>query len=147
MKKFLALLLSVIIVFSLTACGGKNSGNNSNNSSNNNSSNNTGGKKIKIGMVTDVGGVNDGSFNQSAWEGLQRAQKELGVEVRYAESATDADYAPNIEAFIDEGYDLIICVGYMLADATRKAAEANPNQKFAIIDDASIDLPDRKSVV
>ncbi|ABN52802.1 laminaribiose-binding protein /nucleoside-binding protein [Acetivibrio thermocellus AD2] len=141
MKKFLALLLSVIIVFSLTACGGKNSGNNSNNSSNNNSSNNTGGKKIKIGMVTDVGGVNDGSFNQSAWEGLQRAQKELGVEVRYAESATDADYAPNIEAFIDEGYDLIICVGYMLADATRKAAEANPNQKFAIIDDASIDLP------
>ncbi|HOM02423.1 MAG TPA: BMP family ABC transporter substrate-binding protein [Acetivibrio sp.] len=141
MKKFIALLLSVMMIFSLAACGGKNSGNNNNNSSNNNSNNNTGGKKIKIGMVTDIGGVNDGSFNQSAWEGLQRAQKELGVEVRYAESATDADYAPNIEAFIDEDYDLIICVGYMLADATKKAAEANPNQKFAIIDDASIDLP------
>ena len=92
-------------------------------------------------MVTDVGGVNDGSFNQSSWEGLQRAQVELGIEAKYLESATDADYTPNIETFIDDGCDLIICVGYMLADATRAAAEAYPDQKFAIIDDASIDLP------
>lgn len=96
---------------------------------------------IKIGMVTDVGGVNDGSFNQSSWEGLQRAQLELGIEAKYLESATDADYTPNIETFVDDGYDLIICVGYMLADATKAAAEAYPDQKFAIIDDASIDLP------
>ncbi|MGI6278973.1 MAG: BMP family lipoprotein [Acutalibacteraceae bacterium] len=127
MKKLFALLLAALMVLSLTACGKKNTGKD--------------GDKIKIGMVTDVGGVNDGSFNQSAWEGLQRARDELGVEVRYAESSTDADYAPNIESFIDEDYDLIICVGYMLADATKKAAEANPDQKFAIIDDASIDLP------
>ncbi|MFW5630012.1 MAG: BMP family ABC transporter substrate-binding protein [Acetivibrio ethanolgignens] len=99
-------------------------------------------KTVKIGMVTDVGGVHDGSFNQSSWEGLQRAQKELGIEAKYLESATDADYSPNIETFVDEGYDLIICVGYMLADATRKAAEAYPDQKFAIIDDSSnADLP------
>lgn len=96
---------------------------------------------IKIGMVTDVGGVNDGSFNQSSWEGLQRAQVELGIEAKYLESKTDADYTPNIETFVDDGCDLIICVGYMLADATRAAAEAYPDQKFAIIDDASIDLP------
>lgn len=136
MKKFLAILLSASMIFSMAACGSKNT-NNADNAGNAGND----GKKIKIGMVTDIGGVNDGSFNQSAWEGLQRAQKELGVEVSYAESATDADYAPNIEAFVDEDYDLIICVGYMLADATRKAAEANPDQKFAIIDDASIDLP------
>lgn len=92
---------------------------------------------VKVGLVTDVGGVNDGSFNQSAWEGLQRAGEELGIEVSYLESKTDADYSPNIENFIDEEYDLIICVGYMLADATKEAAEANPDQKFAIIDDAS----------
>lgn len=142
MKKFLALLLSVMMIFSMTACRGNNSKNNTGgNTENKNTQTESGSKKVRIGMVTDVGGVNDGSFNQSAWEGLQRAQKELGVEVRYAESATDADYAPNIEAFIDEGYDLIICVGYMLADATKKAAEAHPNQKFAIIDDASINLP------
>lgn len=96
---------------------------------------------IKIGMVTDVGGVNDGSFNQSSWEGLQRAQVELGIEAKYLESKTDADYTPNIETLIDDECDLIICVGYMLADATKAAAEAYPDQKFAIIDDASIDLP------
>lgn len=97
---------------------------------------------IKIGMVTDVGGVNDGSFNQTSWEGLQRANHELGVTVKYLESKNDADYAPNIETFIDEEYDLIICVGYMLADATREAATNYPDQKFAIIDDASCaDLP------
>ncbi len=93
--------------------------------------------EAKIGIVLDVGGVNDGSFNQSAWEGLSRAADELGVDAQYLESNTDADYATNIETFIDEGCDLIICVGYMLADATKTAAEANPDQKFAIIDDAS----------
>ncbi|MDK2807650.1 MAG: basic rane protein, partial [Clostridiales bacterium] len=91
--------------------------------------------------VTDVGGVNDGSFNQSSWEGLQRAQVELGIEAKYLESKTDADYTPNIETLVDDDCDLIICVGYMLADATKAAAEAYPDQKFAIIDDSSIDLP------
>ncbi len=95
-------------------------------------------ESIKVGMVTDVGGVNDQSFNQSAWEGLQALGEENdAIEVNYLESATDADYASNIQTFIDEDYDLIICVGYMLADATREAAEANPDQKFAIIDDDS----------
>lgn len=95
------------------------------------------GSGYKIGLVTDVGGVNDQSFNQSAWEGLQRAQKDFGCEVQYLESAGDADYSANIETFLDEDYDLIICVGYMLADATREAATANPDQKFAIIDDST----------
>ena len=95
------------------------------------------GTGFKIGMVTDVGGVNDGSFNQSAWEGLQRAGKAFGCEVKYIESKGDADYVPNIESFLDEDYDLIVCVGYMMADAVRDAAELYPDQKFAIIDDAS----------
>jgi basic membrane protein A len=98
------------------------------------------GSEFKIGLVTDVGGVNDGSFNQSAWEGLQLAAEDFGVEANYLESATDADYIPNIETFVDEEYDLIISVGYMLADATREAAEANPDVKVAIIDDSTIDL-------
>ena len=102
---------------------------------------------LKIGLITDVGGVNDGSFNQSAWEGLEKAGEELGVEVNYLESSTDADYQPNMETFVDEDYDLIISVGYMLADATREAAEANPDTKFAIIDDASIDLPNVTSLM
>lgn len=103
--------------------------------------------EFKIGLITDVGGVNDGSFNQSAWEGLEKAGEELRVEVNYLESATDADYQPNMETFVDEDYDLIISVGYMLADATREAAEANPDTKFAIIDDSSIDLPNVTSLM
>ena len=95
------------------------------------------GTGFKIGMVTDVGGVNDGSFNQSAWEGLQRAAESFGCEVKYIESKGDADFVPNIESFLDEDYDLIICTGYVMADAVRDAAELNPDQKFAIVDDAS----------
>ncbi|MBQ9299456.1 MAG: BMP family ABC transporter substrate-binding protein [Clostridia bacterium] len=98
---------------------------------------------VKIGMVTDVGGVNDKSFNQTSWEGLQAlAAEDPSFEVNYLESKTDADYQTNINTFIDEEYDLIICVGYMLADATREAALDNPDQLFAIIDDSTnADLP------
>ncbi len=98
---------------------------------------------IKVGMVTDVGGVNDQSFNQTSWEGLLALNAEdPSIEVTYLESKTDADYQTNINTFIDEGYDLIICVGYMLADATKQAAIDNPDQLFAIIDDDSNkDLP------
>ena len=137
-KKMLAALLAVSMVASMTACGSSKS-------------ESTDGAKeasdLKIGLITDVGGVNDGSFNQSSWEGLERAGEELGVTVNYLESATDADYKPNMETFIDEDYDLIISVGYMLADATREAAEANPDTKFAIIDDATIDLPNVTSLM
>lgn len=129
-KRILALLMCATMVFGLVACGG-NGGNEGE------ATNDDVAKTYKIGLVTDVGGVNDGSFNQSAWEGLQRAEAEFGIEVKYLESKGDADYAPNIEAFIDEEYDLIISVGYMLASATMEAAQANPDQKFAIVDDAT----------
>ncbi len=127
LKKILSVILAATMVLSLAACG---------------STGDAGKGKIKVGMVTDTGGVNDGSFNQSSWAGLTKAEKELGIEVAYLESKTDSDYAANIETFIDEECDLIIGVGFMLATAIREAAEANPDQKFAIIDDsACADLP------
>ena len=126
MKKTLALILALCMIFALAACGSKPAAAPAAEA------------KVKIGMVTDVGGVNDNSFNQGAWEGLQALAAEDPVfEVKYLESKTDADYQTNINTFIDEGYDLIITVGYMLADATRDAAQANPEQKFAIVDDAT----------
>jgi len=126
MKKILALVLALTMVFTLVACGGSND------------SGDDAAETIKIGMVTDTGGVNDQSFNQTSWEGLQALAKEdSSFVVNYLESNTDADYATNIQTFIDEEYDLIICVGYMLAGATREAALANPDQKFAILDDAT----------
>ncbi|MDM8535621.1 BMP family ABC transporter substrate-binding protein [Desulfobacterales bacterium HSG17] len=91
-------------------------------------------KKVSVSMVTDVGGVNDQSFNQSAWEGLQRAEKELGLKVAYKESKQDADYGPNMETLTDAGYDLIWGIGFLMGDAIKETAEINPDQKYAIID-------------
>ncbi|NNF99407.1 MAG: BMP family ABC transporter substrate-binding protein [Desulfobacteraceae bacterium] len=89
---------------------------------------------LGIAMVTDVGGVNDQSFNQSAWEGLQRAGKDFGLKVGYKESKQDADYGPNMETLTDAGYDLIWGIGFLMGDAIKEAAEINPDQKYAIID-------------
>lgn len=85
-------------------------------------------------QVTDVGGVDDKGFNQAAYEGLLQAQSELGVAAEYLESQGDADYDPNLQSFIDKGCDVIITVGFLLADATKKYAEANPDVAFAIVD-------------
>jgi len=94
-----------------------------------------------IGMITDVGGVNDQSFNQSAWEGLQRAEKELGVKVSYIESKQDADYGPNLATLLDSNIDLIWGIGFKMADGVLDAAKSNPDQKYAIIDFAWEDTP------
>lgn len=93
-----------------------------------------GAKKFKVAMVTDVGGVNDQSFNQSAWEGLKRAKKELGMKIAYKESKQDADYAPNMETLTDANYDLIWGIGFLMGDAIKNTALINPDQKYAIID-------------
>lgn len=141
-RRITALMMAAAMCMSLVACGSSNT-----NTTENNNTAESGSaaakdtSDLKIGLVTDVGGVNDGSFNQTAWEGMERAAEELGVTVNYLESGTDADYAPNLETFADEEYDLIISIGYMLADATRTAAKQNPDIKFAIVDDATIDLP------
>ena len=147
MKKILALVMALCMVFALCACGQTAApaesaapAEESAAPAEESAAPAAPAEKVKIGMVTDVGGVNDKSFNQTSWEGLQALDPEV-FEVNYLESKTDADYQTNINTFIDEGYDLIICVGYMLADATREAAECNPDQLFAIIDDATIDLP------
>jgi basic membrane protein A len=85
-------------------------------------------------QVTDVGGIDDKSFNQTAFAGLQRAESELGVEIAFLESQAQTDYAPNIQQFVDRGCDIIVTVGFLLGDATSEAANANPDQNFAIVD-------------
>lgn len=91
---------------------------------------------FSVVMVTDVGGVNDESFNQSAWEGLQRAESELGVEVSYIESKQNGDYIPNLEQALQSDPDIIWGVGYMMSDAILEAAKTNPNQLYALVDSA-----------
>jgi basic membrane protein A len=90
--------------------------------------------KLKVGLVTDVGGVNDKSFNQSAWGGVQKAMKDLGVEAKFIESKQPTDYEKNIDQFATEKYDVIITVGFLMGDATAIKAKQYPNIKFAIVD-------------
>ncbi|MGH9261077.1 MAG: BMP family lipoprotein, partial [Acidimicrobiales bacterium] len=90
-------------------------------------------------QVTDTGGVDDKSFNQTAFAGLEEAADELGFEPDFLESQSEADFAPNIQAFLDQGCDLIVTVGFLLGDATADAAEANPDQLFAIVDNDLFD--------
>ena len=84
-----------------------------------------------------MGGIDDKSFNQTAWKGVQDAIEELGVNGVFLESQQQTDYEKNINEFLSQKKDLIITVGFLLADATKAAAEANPDAKFAIINSAS----------
>ena len=95
-----------------------------------------------VTLVLDKGGVQDGSFNESAWNGALKAEEELGVEVKYLESNTDADYKQNIETAIDMDSDLIIGIGFNLSQAIEEAAEAYPEQEFAIVDGAFEEIPE-----
>ena len=87
-------------------------------------------------QITDTGGVDDKSFNQTAWKGVQDAVAALGIEGQVLESRTETDYVPNINAFLSQDCDIIITVGFLLRDATATAAMANPDQKFSIIDES-----------
>ena len=98
-------------------------------------------KTIKVGMVADVGGINDESFNQSAWEGLQKAKEDLGIEIKVIESKQQSDYIPNLETMVDDGMDLIIGVGYTMAEDIKTEANNYPEQQFAIIDESYEDIP------
>jgi basic membrane protein A len=90
---------------------------------------------VKACMITDQGGVDDGSFNETAHAGLVRAEEELGIETQVLESASESDFEPNMQTFINQGdCDLIVPVGFLLAEVTFSAAEANPDQDFAIVD-------------
>jgi basic membrane protein A len=87
-----------------------------------------------IGLVTDVGEVDDKSFNQAAWEGVVSGGKEVNAIVNYVETKDAKDYAANMQLFIDKGYDVIVTVGFALGEATVVAATANPNIKFIGVD-------------
>jgi len=86
-------------------------------------------------MVTDTGGIDDRSFNASAWAGMQAAAKaSSNVAVKYLQSTTQADYVPNINTFISQKCNIIVTVGFLMGDATQAAAKAHASQKFAIVD-------------
>jgi basic membrane protein A len=95
-----------------------------------------------VGLVTDVGKINDKSFNQSAWEGVQLAEKELGAKVQYIETTDAKDYAKNIGTFGDAGYDVIVTVGFALGEATAAAAATYPDVDFIGVDQFQAETTD-----
>ena len=104
-------------------------------------------KSIKVGLVTDIGGLNDRSFNQLANEGLERAKSELGVEGRVLTSESDADYVPNLSSLAQQKYDLVIGVGFLMSDAMDTVATKFPDTNFAIIDFSQAALKDKPTNV
>jgi basic membrane protein A len=98
-------------------------------------------------IVSDAGGFDDQSFNQSSYEGLKKSVTDLGIKMKEAQSSTSADYEPNLNQMANAGCNLTFTVGFNLADATKKAATANKDLHYAIIDDNSITLPNVKPIV
>ncbi|WP_019912825.1 BMP family lipoprotein [Paenibacillus sp. HW567] len=157
MKKVYQLSLVMLLAFTVILAGCGN-----NNKTNNAASTNAGAATnapaeateapteapktdVKVGLVTDVGGVNDKSFNQSAWEALQALEKESGVEIKYLQSKSNADYEPNLNQFVKGGYNLTWGIGFDLGDAVKKVASENPNANLAIIDSV-VEAPNVESV-
>lgn len=132
MKKLVLVLAAFVLVFALSACGGGEEN-----------------ESFQIGLVTDVGGIDDKSFNQGTWEGVLQFAEEMNLpedNYRYLQSASDADYLPNISAFSDEELDLIVMPGFLFEDALTEAAADYPDQNYLIID-MVIDAPNVASAV
>jgi basic membrane protein A len=98
-----------------------------------------GGGAFKVGLSTDIGGLNDRSFNHLAYLGLQRAAKELGVQTRVVQSNSPSDYVPNLSALAKQGYNLVIGVGFTEIQAMETVAKSFPKTHFAIVDVSNAD--------
>jgi basic membrane protein A and related proteins len=148
---FRAILIALILAigsFAVAACG----------SDDNESGSTSGGttstaaaapakKKLKVGLVTDIGGLNDRSFNALANKGLKDAQAQLGIEGRVLISKSNADYTPNLSTLAQQKYDLVISVGFLMAEATEKVAGKFPNVKFAIVDGSAAGMKSKPTNV
>jgi basic membrane protein A and related proteins len=124
MKRSVALLGVAVLVAGCGGGGGKSSS----------STSSQGGKEIKVGLVTDIGGLNDRGFNHLSYLGLQRAQSQLGIQQRVFQAKSTQEYVPNLSTFARQGYDLTIGVGFTEADAVDTAATNFPKSNFAIVD-------------
>lgn len=138
MKKVLALGMTAMMTISLAACGGSKASDDSAGDSSSAESK----SDFAVSMITDTGGINDQSFNQSAWEGLQELKEETGSEVNYIESKQASDFVTNLERLGDSGAQLLWGIGYACADAVLEAADSNPDLQYAIIDNSYEDTPD-----
>lgn len=158
-KKILSLLLALVLVFSLVACSNKNETEKETNKetlveyetsteTDGKTSNETGNDNIDlkdktVGMVTDTGGINDESFNQTSWSGLKQLESNTGAKVSYVQSEQEADYAANLNQLVDANTDLVWGIGFLLSESVKTVSKQAPDTSFAVIDNA---FPDAKEL-
>lgn len=123
-KRILAVALMIVMVFALVGCKPEEAPPDAT----------LPGEGMIVTMITDTGGLGDKSFNDLAWAGLEKAQEEYGFKLNILQSATEDDYAPNIQTALEEDPALIVCVGFMMEAATVEAAKENPDINFALVD-------------
>ena len=136
MKSLIPLLL--VLALAATACGSKKSASTPPTT--------TAAAVFKVGLSTDIGGLNDRSFNHLAYAGLLKAAKDLGVQTRVVQSASPADYIPNLSKLAQQGYNLVIGVGFTEIDAVKAVAKQFPKTHFAIVDVSNADEGGLKNV-
>ena len=140
-KQWLGLGLVTVAAIGLAACGNRASRKDSSDAK----------TDLKAAIVTDTGGVDDKSFNQSAWEGMQAWGKEnklkKDTDYTYFQSDSESDYATNLDSAVSNGYNLIFAIGYNLHDAVEEAAPKNEDINYVIIDDIVSDQDNVKSVL
>jgi basic membrane protein A len=139
-------LLVAALALVAAGCGSKKSGSGPTTTASTTTTSAAGGKTFRVGLSTDIGGLNDRSFNHLAYLGLQKAQRELGVQTRVVQSNSPADYIPNLTALARQHYDLIIGVGFTEIDAVKAVAKNFPKSHFAIVDVSNADEGGLKNV-
>jgi len=130
----LVAVLAIGMGTAVAACGGDDDSGGGSSGGSSSASTPAPEKKLKVGMVTDIGGLNDRSFNEAAYKGIKRAESELGVDIRVLTSKSNADYVPNLSTLAQQKYDIVIGVGFLMAEAMETVAKKFPDTNFAIID-------------
>ncbi|WZL81546.1 BMP family protein [Vallitaleaceae bacterium 9-2] len=171
MKKMLAILLALMLVLGLTACGGSDDTSTDGDTTDavedtvdesedtteetpdttdeteDTSDEMTEEVDFSVALVTDTGGIDDKSFNQGTWEGIQKFAEETGAEITYAQSNSDADYIPNLSTFSEEDYDLIVAPGFLFVESMSEVSNNFPEQNYLLIDDVVADRPNVANAV
>ncbi len=148
----LAAIMAVVLASLLAACGSSSSSSKSSAGSGGSASGSStpaassttasGGKGFKVGLVTDIGGLNDHGFNHLSYEGLLQAESQLGAKGTVLQSSSGADYVPNLTRLAAAGNKLVIAVGFLMASPLEQVAKKYPQTHFAIIDSPGATAPD-----
>jgi basic membrane protein A and related proteins len=128
------ILMVVAALVVLSGCGGNGGGGEGGNGEDGGGEDTGGNGEIRAAMVTDVGGLGDRSFNDSAYAGLQQAEEELGAEVEVLESGAPTDYVNNLTQLADSGYSPVFAIGFLMTDAVTEIAPQYPDVQFGIVD-------------